>query len=753
MLPTTTISRAIRTSRPRTTRSIAGVTALLAVAAMPSGVVSVAALASETTLAASGHAAYSWGVVIDDRPDRGDRVGGPSPTQVGSDGDWATVSAGFNHTVGIRTNGTLWAWGYNFYGQLGDGTKTNSFAPVQVGSDTDWASVAAGYEATLAIKADGTLWSWGTNEYTLLGQGSSYGDWTEVLAPTQIGSSSDWAAVSAGGSHVLALKADGTLWSWGQNPVGELGNGSTTSSWVPTQVGTDNDWSSVAAGTNHSLAVKTDGSLWSWGFNVWGQLGDGTTTSHDEPARVGSDTDWVSAVASQSTLALKSDGSLWGWGRNDFGQLGDGTTTHRSTPVRIGGDATWRSVGSGAVHSVGVRADGTLWAWGANHQGQLGIGTSNAGTSSPVRVGTGTDWSAAAARYYNSVALRTAPDSTPPSVEVTSPAAEAAYRQGEVVLADYTCADPAGVASCSGDAPVGSPVDTGVAGDHTFTVSTVDAVGNSGTRTVSYTVLAGSAEAQLTGAGGTVTTDPTGIGATPQVPVQTTVTAPSGVAGALTVTPQGTDTAAPSGFELFGTEVVLSGPTATPEAPYQVTFTVDGSALQGVAPADVQVFRNGSVIAGCTHPVAAVPDPCVVARGFGAEGDAVVTVRTSRFSTWSFGRLDFALSGPFQPVDAAPTINGAKAGSAVPVKFRLGGDRGLDVLAAGYPKITALTCAGTRTDEIEQTLDGSAASLAYDAANDLYTYKWKTSKAMKGCRELILKFRDGTQLGALFDLR
>jgi hypothetical protein len=266
-------------------------------------------------------------------------------------------------------------------------------------------------------------------------------------------------------------------------------------------------------------------------------------------------------------------------------------------------------------------------------------------------------------------------------------------------------------------------------------------------------VLAGTAEAQLTGAGGTVTTDPTGGGATPQVPVQTTVTTPAGIVGVLTVTPQSTTTESPDGFELFGAEVTLTGPATTPEAPYQVTFLVDGSALQGVAPADVQVFRNGTVVAGCTQPVTASPDPCVASRGFGTDGDAVVTVRTSHFSTWSFGRLDYALSGPFQPVDAAPTVNLAKAGSAVPVKFRLGGDRGLDVLAAGYPKVTSLSCAGTATDVIEQTLDASAASLAYDAANDLYTYKWKTSKAMKGCRELILKFRDGTQLRALFDLR
>lgn len=343
-------------------------------------------------------------------------------------------------------------------------------------------------------------------------------------------------------------------------------------------------------------------------------------------------------------------------------------------------------------------------------------------------------------------------DTAPATVTVTVPAHGAAYSLGQVVNADFSCSDPSGVKTCVGPVDGGAAIDTRTAGTHTFTVTTADNAGNAGMRSVTYTVLAGNGSAEIAG-GGTVTSDPGGVGASAEVPVQTSITAPTNVTGTVSITPQPTTGGDPVGFSLFDKQIVLAGPAATATAPYQVTFTVDSTALDGIAPADVQVFRNGVRVGGCTDPTSAVPDPCIASRGFGAGGDALVTVRTSQFSTWSLGRLNYQLAGPYQPVDPAPAVNSAKAGSAIPVKFTLGGDKGLDVFAAGYPRSGTANCGGGATGEIEESVAGTGASLTYDPVSTQYTYTWKPAKTMTGCRELILAFRDGSRLTALFNLR
>lgn len=331
------------------------------------------------------------------------------------------------------------------------------------------------------------------------------------------------------------------------------------------------------------------------------------------------------------------------------------------------------------------------------------------------------------------------PDTTPPDIDLRVPADGATYAVGDVVAADYGCSDPSGVRLCHGSVlgghvPSGQLLDTSVSGVFAFIVETHDDLDpwNFTYEVHVYSVVAphGTAATRVED-GGYVTTDPGGLGATPDAPVQTQVVAPSGVSGVITVQPQPTTTSAPTGFSMFGTETVLEGPVATAAQPYEVSFTVDGSVLGGVAPADVQVFRNGTVVTGCTHPTAAVPDPCVVHRGWAPDGsgDAVVTVRTSHFSTWSLGRLAYRLEGPLAPLRAAPAVNDGKAGSTIPVRFRLGGDRGLDVLA------------------------DPAGAVQYDAASATYTYLWRTTKAMAGSRELVLRFRDGSELRTLHRLR
>jgi len=315
----------------------------------------------------------------------------------------------------IKTDGTLWSWGANAGGQLGLGTigiGTTRNVPTQVGAGANWASTSAAYLDTRGVKTDGTLWSWGDNTYGQLGLGDS-GDGTNRLVPTRVGTGTNWASVSAGSMDTLALKTDGTLWSWGDNDRGELGLGDNAPRTVPTQVGTDTSWASIASGWYHSLAVKTDKTLWSWGDNGAGQLGLGDETRRNVPTQVGTDTNWASVTAgSNHTLAVKADGTLWVWGYNYSGQLGlgdSGSGTDRNVPAQVGTGTSWASIAAGNDHSLAVKTDGTLWAWGDNSQSQLGLGDGGGGTNRnvPTQVGTGTSWAYVVAGRFHSLAVKT----------------------------------------------------------------------------------------------------------------------------------------------------------------------------------------------------------------------------------------------------------------------------------------------------------------------------------------------------------
>jgi alpha-tubulin suppressor-like RCC1 family protein len=329
------------------------------------------------------------------------------PTRVGTGTDWVAVSAKSAHALALKADGSLWAWGNDGehkFGYLGLGDTYGTGTPTKVGTDTDWVAVSTDHRRSLALKTDGSLWAWGRNYCGALG----FGDTADRNVPTRVGADADWVAVAMGfdtstyNAHALALKTDGSLWAWGDNYYGQLGlgdSGSSANRNVPTRVGTGNDWTAVSAGKTHSLALKADGSLWAWGHNHCGQLGLGDTADRNVPARVGAESDWIAVSAGQDlALALKVDGSLWAWGDNRYyGQLGlgdSGSGTNRSVPTRVGADNDWAAAVTGGDHSLALKTDGSSWVWGSNSYGQLGLGDSGSGTdrNTPVCLGPDPDY-------------------------------------------------------------------------------------------------------------------------------------------------------------------------------------------------------------------------------------------------------------------------------------------------------------------------------------------------------------------------
>lgn len=271
---------------------------------------------------------WAWGHNGNGELGNGTNTNSQVPIQIGSSTDWDTISAGAGFSHGIKNDGTLWAWGYGGYNQLGVGGGANLNSPTQVNSSTNWKSVSGGVFSAVAMKSDGSIWQWGNGYY----QGAPSG------IPVQIGADMDWKMVVHGAEHNLAIKNNGTLWVWGNNLTGQLGDGTSggTHTGLPKQIGTDNNWALVSAGGAASFGIKTDGTLWAWGNNSYGQLGDGSNTDKYVPTQIGTATDWVDVAAgSYHTFARKSDGTLWATGWNDQGQLGLGITFNTNSFTQI----------------------------------------------------------------------------------------------------------------------------------------------------------------------------------------------------------------------------------------------------------------------------------------------------------------------------------------------------------------------------------------------------------------------------------
>jgi alpha-tubulin suppressor-like RCC1 family protein len=321
----------------------------------------------------------------------------------------ARISSSYYDTIIIKNDGTLWGWGYNGEDQLGLGDSAESLylTPTEINTGTNWIGISASAYTTIALKNDGTLWGWGSNTNNNFGLGEAfYGRYT---TPIQLGTDTDWVFVSYPHSHVIALKNDGTLWGWQDNQQGQLGLGyigeHNTSKH---QIGTDTDWQIALAGGSHTVALKNDGTLWGWGDNTYGQLGDDNTSNHLVPTQIGTDTNWsMIYVGFAATYAIKDDGSLWATGNNVWGQLGLDTSDFSvNTLTQIGTDTNWTTVSSYNFHTMAIKNDGTLWGWGRNVRGQLGIGTTFQKQLSPIQIGTDTDWIAVSTGDEHTIALK-----------------------------------------------------------------------------------------------------------------------------------------------------------------------------------------------------------------------------------------------------------------------------------------------------------------------------------------------------------
>lgn len=292
------------------------------------------------------------------------------------------ITGGDGFSLSLDKSGTVWGWGNNSSGTLGDGTTTDRLSPVKVSglSGSTISSISAKYLHSLAL-GSGAVWAWGNNTFGQLGN-NSLNDSNIPVKITSGLSGKTVTAIATGMSHSLVLTSLGTVYAWGNNENGQLGIGSTNSRSTPIQITgfSSKSIKAIAAGSSFSMALALDGSVWAWGNNGSGQLGDGGNTTRLLPVVLsGLSGKNIIAIAAGNNhaLALSADKSVWAVGANNSGQLGDGTNLNRSTWVRVKGltDSNITAIAAANDHSYFLNQDGTVLATGENDRGQLGDGT------------------------------------------------------------------------------------------------------------------------------------------------------------------------------------------------------------------------------------------------------------------------------------------------------------------------------------------------------------------------------------------
>jgi alpha-tubulin suppressor-like RCC1 family protein len=364
--------------RPRGILTIAIVSSLLLIglagqaAAWSPAAVSIAAANDTSVALLDDGTAWQWGYNVS-----------ATPLQVEISGV-RQIAAGYGHVLALKGDGTVWAWGSNTQGQLGDGTYQGRALPVRILSGVK--AIAAGRDHSLALKEDGTVWAWGSNSYGQIGEGSL--NYTGSTLPTRVNGLNGILAISSGGAHSLALQNDGTVWAWGENAHGVLGDGTNESRFSPVRSKLTDVKAMDAGESGHGLAVRSDGNVWSWGYDYMGQLGKGGVSMHSlDRLPLGPEADSynpdivrglssVKAVAAggSHSVALATDGTVWTWGSNSDGQLGQGSAGGKdlTSPGQVKGLDGITAIAAGRYHTLALKSDGSVWAWGSNSEGQIG---------------------------------------------------------------------------------------------------------------------------------------------------------------------------------------------------------------------------------------------------------------------------------------------------------------------------------------------------------------------------------------------
>lgn len=284
------------------------------------------------------------------------------------------IAAAGSYSLALKQDGTVWGWGENRYGQMGDGTTERRLRPVQIKGLTGIKAISARQTANSALSTVGEVWAWGSGPST---EEIMSKTWRGPAPPSRVKDVANVVAFGSGSGLAVALKADGTVWSW-DPPHGQSTKKYSRGSVSPLgMVHGLSDIRAVATGGHHAVALRRDGTLWAWGANNASQLGDGTNTSSDAPVQVvGLDNVRTVAAGYLHTVAVKQDGTVWTWGWNSHAQLGEELSmTDRNYPGQVKGLQDVVAVAAGYGHSLAIKRDGTVWAWGWNRRGQLGDGT------------------------------------------------------------------------------------------------------------------------------------------------------------------------------------------------------------------------------------------------------------------------------------------------------------------------------------------------------------------------------------------
>jgi len=321
-----------------------------------------------------------------------------------------TYDGAWYHSCAVNNIGHLYCFGDQANGKLGNGVNPTStdgsiipglLSPVKIGTDT-WKKVGVAFSHSCGIKTNGTLWCWGAQTNGRLGNGLTVGAQT---TPLQIGAS-NWKDIATYRDHTCGIRANGTLWCWGMDSGQALGNGATsTDQTTPLQIGVAT-WEKITASSSHTCGIQTNGTLWCWGNQANGVLGNGLTAgTQDTPLQIGTDT-WTNInAAQQHTCGIKSAGTLWCWGNQANGRLGNGITTGtQATPVQISAGTFWKDIGLGFSHTCGIQVNGTLWCWGDDSFEALGNGAGGS-VSSPLQIGSDL-WAQIESGNYHSLGMK-----------------------------------------------------------------------------------------------------------------------------------------------------------------------------------------------------------------------------------------------------------------------------------------------------------------------------------------------------------